>query len=175
MLTEFARDQAFTIAWLGLMTMVWAGWAQEAPPRRARVWLGVGSVLGIALTVVFVLRVIELWSGPSALEGRYHWFGLLTLVEVLAAGAGAVVLARRDEGRWIAWWVALVVALHFLPLALLLQDVAVGVLGAVQTIGLLALVPTLRRRPGATSAVAGPFMAATLLLFGVVSALLFWF
>lgn len=43
MLTDFVRDHAFTIAWFGLMTMVWLGWAQEDPPERLRLPLGVGS------------------------------------------------------------------------------------------------------------------------------------
>ena len=29
-LTDFARDHAFTIAWFGLMTFVWFDWGQEA-------------------------------------------------------------------------------------------------------------------------------------------------
>lgn len=41
--TDHLRDGLFELGWFGLMTFVWLGWAQEAPRRRARVWLGVGS------------------------------------------------------------------------------------------------------------------------------------
>lgn len=30
------RDSLYTIAWFGLMAMVWFGWAQEAPLARLR-------------------------------------------------------------------------------------------------------------------------------------------
>ncbi len=36
MLAEFPANQAFTVAWFGLMTLVWSGWAQEDPPTKAR-------------------------------------------------------------------------------------------------------------------------------------------
>lgn len=50
------------------------------------------------------------------------WFGVLTLAEVVLAAVGAVVLWRRGKSRWTAWWIAFVVALHFMPLAFLLRD-----------------------------------------------------
>lgn len=174
MLTDFARDHAFTIAWFGLMAMVWFGWAQEDPPQRWRAPLGIGSVLGVALAGLFGAGVVFRWGQESALEGRYGWFGLLVLAEVLAAGIGCLVLARRGRARWMAWWVGLVIALHFLPLALLLQDWSLAVAGVVQTVGLMAL----RRRVGTdegvpTSRWVGPWMGATLLMFAVVSAVVF--
>src|SRR5690625_6334634 len=79
MLTEFARDHAFTIAWFGLMTMVWFGWGQEDPPQRWRWRLGAGSVLGLSLLGVFGYGVVLRWGDGTALEGRYSWFGVLTL------------------------------------------------------------------------------------------------
>ncbi len=39
------RDSLYTTAWFGLMTMVWCGWAQEAPPARLRLALVVGAFL----------------------------------------------------------------------------------------------------------------------------------
>src|SRR5690349_24097109 len=102
MLTEFVRDQYFTTAWFGLMAMVWFGWAQEDPPKRLRVWLGVGAVLGIGLAVgVGVLTAVN-WGEPTALEGRYPWFGVLVGVEGVAAGVGWLVLAERGAPRRLA-------------------------------------------------------------------------
>lgn len=40
------------------------------------------------------------------------------------------VLARRGQGRWMAWWVAVVVLLHFLPLAVFLRDPSLAGLGS---------------------------------------------
>lgn len=47
MFTDFLRDQAFAIAWLGLMASAWFGWSQEDPKPSLRAWLGAGSVLGM--------------------------------------------------------------------------------------------------------------------------------
>lgn len=170
MLTDLARDAAFTAAWFGLMTMVWCGWAQEDPPRRLRPWLGAASVAGALLACGCGYLVARRWDTASALDGRYHWFGVLVAVEVLVAGAGCLVLARRGAARWFAWWVALVVALHFLPLAALLDDLGVAVVGGVLTVALVALVPRLRRSQGTTSAVVGSVTGGVLLLSGLLAA-----
>lgn len=171
MLTDFLRDALFTTAWFGLMTGVWLGWAQEAPPRRLRPWLIAGSVAGLALAVGFGIAVALNWSSPSALDGRYQWFGVLVGAEGLAAGLGCGLLAQRGRERWMAWWVAVVVAAHFVPLAVLLEDVSIAIVGALQVVALLVLLPRLRRTDSPTSAVVGPVMGFSLLAYAVVSAL----
>lgn len=173
MLTEFARDHAFTIAWFGLMAVVWFGWAQEDPPPRWRWALGVGSVLGVAVAGVFGYTVGLRWNESSALEGVYEWFGVLTLAEVVLAAAGALILWRRGASRWSAWWVAFVVALHFMPLAFLLRDWSLIVLGVVQVLALAALIPRLQRDETVSSRLVGPVMGVSLLLFAAVSIVVF--
>ena len=173
MLTEFARDHAFTIGWFGLMAFVWFGWAQEDPPARWRWRLGIGSGAGAILAGTFGYAVAARWGEGSALDGRYEWFGALVLAEVLLAGLGCLTLWRRGLGRWTAWWVAFVVGLHLLPLAVLLGDGSLALLGAVQSAGLLVLVPRLRGTSRSTSRLAGPFMGITLLLFAAVSLLVY--
>jgi hypothetical protein len=172
MLTEFVRDQCFTAAWFGLMAFVWFGWAQEDPPRSWRVWLGAGSVLGIGFAVTFGVLTAVNWDRPTALEGDYAWFGALVAAEVIAAGTGCLVLARRGAPRWMAWWVAVVVAVHFLPLALLLNDLGVAVVGVVQLIALGVVVSRLRDTDGPSSRLAGPIMGASLLTSAMISAAL---
>lgn len=166
---EFAPDHAFTIGWFGLMTMVWLGWAQEDPPGPWRWRLGVGSALGLVLAGVFGYAVAHRWGDGSALDGRFHWFGLLVLAEVVAAGVGCFVLWRRGQGRWMAWWVAVVVGAHFVPLAFLLDDWALLVLALVQLAVLAALVPRLKAGAGTTSRLVGPVMGMTFLAFALVS------
>ena len=174
MLTDFARDHAFTIAWFGLMTMVWCGWGQEDPPRRLRWVLGAGSVLGILVAGVFGYGVFVRWDQGTALEGRYEWFGVVVLLEVVLAAAGCLVLSRKRLSRWMAWWVALVVALHFLPLAFFFDDWSLLGLGAVQAVCLVAALPKLRADAGTpTSRLVGPVMGATLLLFAAASTVVF--
>lgn len=173
MLTEFARDHAFTIAWFGLMTMVWLGWGQEDPPQRWRWRLGGGSVLGAALAGSFGYGVFVRWGDETALDGRYEWFGLLVLLEVLLAGLGCLILWRRQQSRWMAWWVASVVALHFIPLAFLLNDWSLTALGVIQTGCLIVLVPRLRTADETTSRLVGPVMGASLLMFAMASVVVF--
>ncbi|KAA9395485.1 hypothetical protein FCK90_00160 [Kocuria coralli] len=173
MLTEFARDHVFTIAWFGLMAMVWFGWGQEDPPRQWRWRLGAGSVLGVVLAGAFGYALVTRWGEATALDGRYAWFGVLVLAEVVLAAAGCLVLRGRRQGRWMAWWVAVVVALHFVPLAVLLGDWSLTVLGLLQVIGLLALVPRLRSSDEPTSRWVGPGMGASFLAFAVVSLVIF--
>ena len=173
MLTEFVRDHSFTIAWFGLMTFVWLGWSQEDPKPWMRPILGIGSVIGLGLSIWFGILTYRGWFGATALEGQYQWMGVLVGAEVVAAGIGALILSRRKKGRWIAWWVAMVVALHFVPLGILLQDGTVVALGLVQAIALAALVPALRRATFRTSRVVGPLMGFSLLAYAVVSAVVY--
>jgi len=170
MLTDFLRDALFTTAWFGLMTCVWLGWAQEDPPKRWRGWLGAGSGVGIALALGFGAWTGFNWRTDSSLDGRYEWFGLFVLAEVVLAGVGCWLLARRGRSRWMAWWVALVVAGHFIPLAWFLSDISIAVVGVVQLALLIGLVPRLRRSTGTTSALVGAVMGASLLTYAVVNA-----
>lgn len=172
MFTDLMRDALFTSAWFGLMAVVWLGWAQEDPPSRWRPWLGAGSVLGLALAGGFGYLVSRHWSEPTALEGRYAWFGVLTAVELIAAGVGCWLLYRRGQQRWFAWWVALVVAVHFAPLGLLLDDASLIVVAVGLSVILLGLLPRLRRITGTTSALVGATMGVVLLLLSVAAGLL---
>ncbi|MBB4907794.1 hypothetical protein [Actinophytocola algeriensis] len=171
MLTDFLRDHYFTTAWFGLMAFVWFGWSQEDPPKRWRPWLGAGSVLGLGFAAGFGVLTATNWDQPTALDGRYGWFGVLVAAEVAAAGVGCLVLARRGASRWMAWWVAVVVAAHFLPLALLLSDLGIAVAGVVQLAALGAVVPRLRTADTTTSRLVGPVMGVVLLVSASIGAL----
>lgn len=173
MLTEYARDHAFTIAWFGLMAFVWFGWGQEDPPTAWRKWLGAGAALGVLLAGIFGYGVFLRWDDGSALDGRYAWFGLLVGLELLLAAAGCVLLARRGQARWMAWWVALVVALHLVPLAFFLHEPSLAALGVLQSLGLLTVHRRLTGTGRATSRLVGPWMGVSFLAFAAVSAV--WF
>ncbi|CCH29672.1 hypothetical protein ABZ816_15000 [Actinosynnema sp. NPDC047251] len=172
MLTEFLRDQCFTTAWFGLMAFVWFGWSQEDPPRAWRVRLGVGSGLGVAFAAGFGVLTALNWSQPTALQGKYVWFGVLVAAEVVLAGLGCLLLARRGQSRWMAWWVAVVVAVHFLPLALFLSDFGVAAVGVAQLAALGWAVPRLRAVTTTSSRLAGPIMGVSLLISAVIGAAL---
>ena len=65
--------------------------------------------------------------------------------------------------------VALVVALHFVPLAFLLADPTLAVVGGALAVVLALLLPRLRRRPGPTSSVVGAVMGGSLLGLSVLA------
>lgn len=173
MLTDLLRDQAFAIAWLALMAAGWFGWAQEDPKPSLRPLWGVGSVLGVLLSGAFGVIVWRNWHTATALEGRYWIFGIVVLAEALVIGAGCIVLARQGRKRWYGWWIALCVALHFLPLAWVFSDWSYLWLTLVQVAGLLAMRPALARGEYATSRWAVPWIAGTFLLYAAISAVLF--
>ncbi|KQQ05950.1 MULTISPECIES: hypothetical protein [unclassified Rathayibacter] len=170
MTTEFLRDGLFVTAWFGLMTCVWLGWAQEAPPKRAPALLGIGSVIGIAAAVGGGLLVWRSWDTPSALDGQYAWFGVLVAAEVVLAGVACAILAARGLKRWFAAGVAVVVAAHFVPLGVMLRDPALVVFGVVQLALVVAAVIVARRRGATPSFAIGVTMGTSLLLAALVSA-----
>ncbi|WP_291043719.1 hypothetical protein [Herbiconiux sp.] len=170
MATEFLRDGVFLLAWFGLMTCVWLGWAQEAPPKRAPLWLGIGSGLGIVAAVGGGLLVWRTWSTPSGLEGQYGVFGIIVGIEVVAAGLACFVLWRKGRTKWFALAVGLVVALHFVPLGILLDDPALVVLGLVQAVLVIVAGRVAQNRRIAPSYAVGVTMGVTLLLSAAVAA-----
>lgn len=171
MFTEFLRDHLFTVAWYGLMCFVWLGWSQEDPPKRLRPFLGAGSVIGLGLTVWFGLQLIKRWEEPSALDTNLVGYIVLVAVEVVLCAVGGIVLAVKGKGRWIAWWIGLVIAVHFIPLGLILADWANLVLGAGLTTAVMLVRPRLARTDGPSSAVVGPIIGFSLLGFAILSAL----
>lgn len=155
------------------MAVAWFGWSQEDPLPRWRWWLVIGSLAGLVFAGIFGFSVASRWTDASALEGRYEWFGVLVLVEVIAATTGSLYLQRRGRRRWAAWWVALVVAVHFIPLAFLVADMSLIILGVVQGGMLVALVKPMRESRWSTSRVVGPMMGFTMLLFALISSAMF--
>ncbi len=172
MISEFARDGLFTAAWFGLMTVVWLGWAQEDPPKRWRLPLGIGSVLGLILAIGFGVITALNWSAPSALQGRQQWFGILVGAEFVAAGLGCGLLAWQKANRWMAWWVAVIVALHFVPLAIILSDPSIAVFGVIQLALVIIVGVRLRGSTYPSSRLVGPVMGFTLLAYGLISGIL---
>ncbi|GAA1559291.1 hypothetical protein GCM10009804_15150 [Kribbella hippodromi] len=64
-------------------------------------------------------------------------------------------------------------AIHFIPLAVIFGDWSYFVLCLVQVTGLVLMIRVLRRAEYATSRWACPWIAATFLLFALVSAIVF--
>ncbi|MDN5765831.1 MAG: hypothetical protein L0H96_03125 [Humibacillus sp.] len=161
------RDSLYTTAWFGLMSVVWFGWAQESPPDRLRTPLIVGSVIGLVVTIAFGVLTALNWSEPTALEGRYTMFGIVVGAEFALAGAGAVALQLSGHQRWVAWWVALIVAVHLVSLAWIFHGQSVAFLGIAQTVALIAVALAARGDTYPTSRWAGPVMGVLFLVYAL--------
>ena len=100
MLTEFLRDQAFTIAWLSVMAVGWFGWSQGDPKPRLRGWL--------ALHFLALVWVSGDWS--YLVLTAVQVAGLILMVPTLRRGT-------YQTSRWACPWIAvtfLLFALVFL-------------------------------------------------------------
>jgi hypothetical protein len=151
------------------MAAAWFGWSQEDPKPSWRPLLGTGSVAGMLLAAAAGLLVWRNWFTPTALEGNYWVFGAVVLTEAVIIGSGCFVLARQGRKRWYGWWIALCVALHFVPLAWVFSDWSYVVLTLVQVAGLVLMLPTLRPAEYRTSRWACPWIGATFLTYALVS------
>jgi hypothetical protein len=172
MTSPFVRDAAMTAAIFGFASAAWFGWAQENPPPRWRPWLIAGSVVGLLVAVAGGIRGWQNWSSGTAFDADTSpIFGVIVAIEVVLAGGGAILLSRRGRRELIAPWVALIVGLHFLPMAPLLEFPLFYVVGALVTVAALISVPLARSRDITVSAVTG-FLSGSVLLAAAVYALL---
>ena len=164
MTAEFTRDAAMTAAVFGFFTMAWFGWAQEDPPQRWRKWLVAGSVLAALIVVAAGLLAWSVWNTGTALDAdTARRFGIVVGVEFGLAGAGAGLLTWHGRKELVPVWIALMVGVHFLPLAALLRYPLLYLVATVVTIVAAAAVPVARRSSLPVSAVNGVGVGTTLL------------
>jgi hypothetical protein len=103
------------IAILSVMAGIWAGWSVQA--GHLGQWAYVGAVV-IAL-VPMVLMIKRRFAVRTKDEARRigRLVGLASFAEVVAIVMGVQVLARAGRPDLIVSLIAVVVGLHFLPLA----------------------------------------------------------
>jgi hypothetical protein len=120
---EFLRDAAATAAIFGFFASAWFGWAQDEPPPGWRKALVAGSILSLLTAVGGGVVTWRNWSGPDGVRRRYQpYLRSGRRRRVALAAIGAAVLARRRSGELIPAWVALVVGVHLIPVALLVRS-----------------------------------------------------
>jgi hypothetical protein len=174
-MTEFVRDAAATAAILGLFGSTWFGWAQEHPPKSWRPWLLTGSIVSLVTMLAGGLLVWRHWSDGTAFDEHTSIaFGVVVGIEVVLAGAGAVVLGARGRRDVIPVWIALVVGLHLFPVAVIIDYPFVHLVGALVTVAALSAIPVARSRALPISATNGLGVGTALLagaLFSLVTAL----
>ncbi|MDT0331305.1 hypothetical protein [Nocardiopsis lambiniae] len=120
------RDATMTMAIFGFFAAAWFGWARVRPPAgNATWWLAGGSVLGLLLAVAGgVLSWLHWDSGSVPAAERAMTLYLVILgVEFGVALLGVLVLLAMDRREYFAPWICLVVGVHFVPLAAVLDNV----------------------------------------------------
>ena len=153
---EFSRDAVATATVFGFFASAWFGWAQDEPPPAWRRWLIWGSILAMLTAVAGGVLTWRRWTDPTAFDDdTSRTFGIIVGIEFALAGLGAALLARRQRDDLIPAWVALVVGVHLIPLAWLLQYPLVGVVAVLVTLVALLAVPLARARSLPVSAVTG--------------------
>ena len=156
MIAEFIRDAAATAAVFGFFAASWFGWAQENPPSTWRNWLIAGALLSLLIAVIGGFVTWQHWSSETAFNPKTgRTFGLIVGIEFAIAGIGAGVLGWWGRADLIAPWVALVVGVHFIPLAPLLHSPLLYGVAALVIIGALVTVPLAAAQGVTISAVTG--------------------
>ena len=164
MSAEFARDAAVTAAIFGFFAAGWFGWAQDDPPPSWRRWLTVGSIVSMLTAIAGGVLAWQRWSDGSAIDAATALtFGIIVGIEFSTAAIGAAILARLRKSDLIPAWIALVVGVHFLPLAPLLQVPLLFVVAVLVSAGALVAIPIARSRTLAVSAVTGAIVGPVLL------------
>jgi hypothetical protein len=170
---QYVRDDAMTALILGFFASSWFGWAQERPPAAWRSPLIAGSVLSLLVAVIGAVIAWLNWSGGSALSepGAMRQYGIIAGAEfgIAAVGAAAIVVWGRRE--YVAPWICLVVGVHFWPMAPVLENPSLIVLGALLTAVAVVAVLVSRRSGLALSAVTGVGAGSALLGFAVWGAI----
>ncbi len=157
MMAEHQRDVAATVAVLGFFASSWFGWAQDSPPRAWRTPLAVAAIASVLLAAAGAWLTWQRWSDGSTLERAEtaQLFGVVVVVEVVAIGLGAALLGMRRHGELTPAWIALVVGLHFFPLAVLLSYPLLHLTGAGVVVVAAVSIPVARSRTLVVSAVTG--------------------
>ncbi|RMB62259.1 hypothetical protein [Tessaracoccus antarcticus] len=169
---HLTRDLLMTTAIFGLFAFVWFGWAQENPPPRARVALGIGAGLGGVLAIIFGILSGLNWGAPTALDTSgpaFRTYLILVGVEVVLAAAGGIGLGVSRWSRFVPVWVLLVVGVHFYFLAPVMDMPALNVL-ATLLVAAVVVTMALARSDWQPSFIAGAQAGVILLVFAGIAA-----
>lgn len=171
MIAEFDRDAATTAAVLGFFALSWLGWSLENPPRRARAWVLVSMVVAAVIMVAGGVLAAAHWSDGTVFDADTSpIFGIVVGVEFALAGLGALFLSRRGRAELIPPFVAAVVGLHFVPLALILGQGLLFAL-AVAVTAAAVIAPIAARRRGLAVSFVNGLAVGTVLWVGAAYSL----
>jgi hypothetical protein len=173
---DYIRDYAMYAAIFGLFSFSWFGWAQERPRQSWRLYLGIGSGIGMLVCLLGVYLSITNWSAATALDApeAFKHYLIFVYVEVILAGLGAFLLIRSKRSHYIAPWIAFVVGVHFIWLRDVFQDSALYVLAALLIVVSVLSLPLSRKLNVANSAITGIGAGISLLCFAIIGLIRFY-
>ena len=172
----FLRDYAMYAAIFGFFAMSWYGWAQENPPKSWKMWLILGSLIGLIVTIAGLIIAIQHWNDGSVLSapGAMQYYRIVVGVEFAIAGLGVGVLYWRKWQRYNPPWIVFVVGIHFIALATTFKDSWLYVLSALLVAIAIFSLWIGGKKTVAVSAICGILSGTVLLLFalrGLIGAL----
>ncbi|MDI9950659.1 MULTISPECIES: hypothetical protein [unclassified Rhodococcus (in: high G+C Gram-positive bacteria)] len=127
------RARGSAAAVVGFFAAGWFGWAMAVDLRRPlTVLLDAAIVVALVVAVLGAVLAVRSPAESSALADRAvrRRYTLVVVVEFAVIWAGAAVLGNTGLSAWIPVWVCFAVGVHFVPLAGVLGESSLTVLGA---------------------------------------------
>jgi hypothetical protein len=163
------RDAGLTALYLGVFAAIWFSVPNAGQPLRGLLIAGaVASLLALVFGAIIGFgsaRENVLALNPAA--GRRY--AIIVAAAFAAAGLGSYVLVATGQSEFITVWIAGVVGLHFFPLAPVLRDRPLYVLGVLMCGVALAGLITGLASGVAASTVVGTGAGVLLLGYAVLS------
>jgi hypothetical protein len=156
-----------TALFLGFFSVAWFSWGAAGQPD----WLGIatliGAVLGIAVAAAGAVLGFRRPRAEAALADRQagRRYGIIVGIEFALAAAGAMAWGLAGQPDFIPIWISAVVAAHFFPLAPVLRDGSLRLLGALMLLVSVAALLTAVATDAHPAMVTGPGCGALLLAF----------
>lgn len=171
MLTVPRRQAGLTALYLGALATVWFRVPAAGQPLRTLLTIASGAALATAA----VGGIVAARSRPAgdavrapAADRRYL---LVALAELVAAGLGAGLLAAAGLSEYAPVLVCAVLGLHFVPLAPLLRDPRLWLLGGALCLVALAGLVTALAFAGAAGLVVGVGAGLLLVAYALLALL----
>lgn len=167
---EYIRDYTMYAAIFGIMSFVWFGWAQEAPRKSWRAYIGMASGITLILGLAGVYLSVTNWDAASALRdgSSFTTYIIVFWLEIVIGIIGVIVLFRKKKQEYAAPWIALIVGIHFIFLAEVFNDAALYMLAVLMVAAALISPWMARRLEVAYSAVTGISSGVLLFTFAML-------
>ncbi len=172
---EYIRDFTMYMAIFGIMSFVWFGWAQEAPRKHWRAYIGIASAIALILGLAGVYLSISNWDAESALRNTdaLTTYIIVFWLEMIVAVIGVIVMFRMKKREYAAPWIALIVGVHFIFLQQVFNDTALYLLAALMVAAALISPWMARKLDVAYSAVTGISCGVLLFILAVLGLIRF--